>query len=501
MDGPRRAAEATGPGADATDNSGLAEVADALHRLGRLVAPARPVVGVCAIGLHAYWAQFPGLRERLLGYAHAVVDRLSAMAEVVDAGMVDTEGAGRQAGDQFARAGVDLTIVHAATYAASAQVLPVVQRAGAPVLVLNLQPAARLDYEHADTAEWLAHCSACCVPEIAGALARCGVPFRVVSGTLAGPHSEPAWAEIQGWCQAAGVRRSLRDARIGFLGHTYPGMLDMYTDFTQHHRLGLHVDVLEMEDLAAEVEAVRPDEAEAVLTLTHRMFQVDASVVPDELGWAARVAAGMERLVRAHELTGLAYYYRGRGPSEDLGAALILGGSLLTARGVPCAGEGDLKNCVAMMVLDRLACGGSYTEIYAMDLAEGFVLMGHDGPGHLAISRRRPVLRGLGLYHGKAGRGVSVEFSVRTGPVTILCLTQTADGRFRFIVAEGRSRPGPVLRIGNTNSRIHFPLEPADFMSAWCAHGPTHHVALAVGHVAGEIGKVGDILGIETVRV
>ncbi len=181
----------------AADGTGMGRVGAVLGALGRLAGPARPVVGVATVGLEAYWAQFPGLRERLLEYGRTVAARLSEVAEVVDTGMVDTPDAGRRAGERLARAGVDLTVIHVATYAASAQVVPLVQRAGAPVLVLNLQPAERLDYARADTAEWLANCSACCVPELSGALARCGIPFRVVSGTLRGPHaratSRTAW--------------------------------------------------------------------------------------------------------------------------------------------------------------------------------------------------------------------------------------------------------------------------------------------------------------------
>jgi L-arabinose isomerase len=154
-----------------------------------------------------------------------------------------------------------------------------------------------------------------------------------------------------------------------------------------------------------------------------------------------------------------------------------------------------------MMVLDRLGAGGSFTEFYAMDLAAGFMLMGHDGPGHLAISDRRPILRGLGLYHGKAGQGVSVEFNVKTGPVTILCCTQTPDGRLKFLAAEGDSLPGEILHIGNTNSRLRFALPPDEFVDRWCQEGPTHHVALGVGHRAQTIQKVGQILGLETVVV
>ncbi len=479
-----------------------ADILALLRSMGRLARPSRPTVGLATIGLAAYWPQFPGLRERLIGYAQTVITGLTQEADVVDAGMVDTPEGGREAGEELARRSVDLVVIHAATYATSSQVLPIVARTGAPVLVLNLQPTDRMDYATADTGEWLAQCSACCVPELAGALARSGIPFRVVSGTLQGPHAQRAWEEIHRWCRAAGVRRNLRDGRVGFLGHTYPGMLDMYSDFTQHHAVfGTHIELLEIDDLAAEVDAVTSEETNQVLALTRDMFEIEPSVESENLTWAARVAAGMERLVRGRDLSGLAYYYHGRGVTEDLGAALILGGSLLTARGVPCSGEGDLKNAMAMTILDRLSAGGSYTEIYAMDFAEDFVLMGHDGPGHLAICDRRPVLRGLGLYHGKAGRGVSVEFRVRTGPVTILGVTQTGDGRLKFIVAEGESMPGPTLRIGNTNSRVHFSLHPADFVDAWCAEGPTHHVALGVGHVADEVRKLGNLLGVETAWV
>jgi L-arabinose isomerase len=199
----------------------------------------------------------------------------------------------------------------------------------------------------------------------------------------------------------------------------------------------------------------------------------------------------------------LTYYYRGLDGNEfeTLGASLIVGNSLLTARGVPCAGEGDLKTCMGMYIMDRLGAGGSYTEFYAMDFKENFVLMGHDGPMHIAIAEGKPVLRGLGLFHGKRGYGLSVEAKVKFGPITILGTTQTADGRLKFLVAEGESIPGPTMKIGNTNSRLKFAQGPADFMDAWCAQGPTHHVALGIGHIRGKLEKIARLLGIELVTM
>ena len=459
-------------------------------------------VGVFGIGLAAYWPQFHGLKERLEGYRRSVESRLAACGvEVVSAGLVDSAPAAAQAGKLFAGAQVDLVVCYVGTYATSSQVLPVVQRSKTPVLVLNLQPVDALDYERADTGEWLANCSACSAPEIANALARARVPFHVVSGML---FEDPiAWGEIAEWCQAATVASALRTSRIGFLGHTYPGMLDLYSDFTMvSAQTGAHIEVLEMCDLARLVAAAADDEVAARLSLARRIFRLENAPAED-LEWAARVAAGLDRLVEKFDLDGLTYYYRGLEGNtyERLGAGLILGNSLLTARGIPASGEGDLKTCLAMMILDRLGAGGSFTEFYAMDFREGFVLMGHDGPAHLAIGAGQPVLRGLSLYHGKRGSGVSVEFHVKPGPVTLLGMTQTADGSLKMLTAQGESVPGPILKIGNTNSRLRFPLGPREFVNRWCQQGPTHHCALGVGHVAGPIAKLSELIGVPVVQV
>ncbi len=470
-----------------------------------------PKVGVFGIGLAAYWPQFEGLKERLEGYQRYVEGRMRELgAQVISAGLVDTPERARSAGDLLAREGVDMVFCYVGTYATSAQVLPVAQRAKAPMVVLNLQPTPALDYPRTDTKEWLANCSACCVPEIACAFARSGIPFRSVSGLLfeeQGEQGRRAWAEIREWLQAASVVRSLRNARIGFLGHTYPGMLDMYSDFTQHHaQLGVHIEVLEMCDLvdrvrkATEEEVARKKEEvlETFVLADPSADPIAAKIEPDDLEWACRVAVGLDQIADDFALDGLTYYYRGLANEyERVAAGMIVGLSLLTGQGIPCSGEGDLKNCIAMFIMDRLGVGGSYTEFYAMDFNENFVLMGHDGPGHIAISDQKPILRKLKLYHGKAGYGVSVEFKVKTGPVTILGVTQTMDGRLKMIAAEGESLPGPILEIGNTNSRIRFPLDPAAFIDAWCAHGPTHHCALGVGHQLSVLQKVADLLGLE----
>ena len=480
---------------------------------------AQAKIGVFGIGLAAYWSQFEGLKSRLEGYQREVENRLASFgAEIVSAGLVDSAPAAQAAGDLFARENVDLLVCYVGTYATSSQVLPSVQRRKAPVLVLNLQPSPALDYPNTGTGEWLANCCACCVPEISNAFARSHIQFNVVSGLLhpvegrAAKYYRQAWAEISAWVQAAAVVRQLHYSRIGFLGHTYPGMLDMYSDFTMHHaQLGTHIELLEMDDLHARLEAVTEEEVATKIAEIRATFEIAEAgrdkisqpVTADALGWSARVACALDRLVADFDLNGLTYYYRGLNgnANETLGAGLIVGNSLLTARGVPASGEGDLKTCLAMLMLDRLGAGGSFTEFYAMDFMEDFILMGHDGPGHIAIAQGKPLLRGLGLFHGKRGYGLSVEFKVKTGPVTILTLTQTAAGRLKLLVAEGEAISGPTMQIGNTNSRLKFGLDPATFMNRWAEAGPTHHCALGLGHQASKIEKLARLLNLELVVV
>ncbi len=471
-------------------------------------APAK--VGLFGIGLQTYWPQFDGLRERLEGYQARVREGLAARgAEVVDAGLVDTVEKARAAARRFKREDVELLFLYVSTYALSETVLPVVQKAGVPVVVLNLQPTAAIDYDAfnrmgdrvAMTGEWLANCQACSVPEIASVFVRAQIPFHQVTGTL---DDDEAWAALADWVDAARVARTMRQSRVGILGHYYSGMLDIYTDPTQQAvSFGSHVEHLEVDDLHDRREAVTEAEVERKTEQIRREFEVSDECTDAEVERAARTACALDRLVEDKKLGALAYYYEGSpgGVFEELIASVIVGNSLLTAHHVPVAGECDLKNVQAMKIMDAFSVGGSFTEFYAMDFNDDVLLMGHDGPGHIAIAEGKPRLKPLSVYHGKQGQGLSVEMSVKNGPVTVLAVVQTGDGRLKLLVAEGEAVAGPILEIGNTNSRYRFPIGVKAFVEGWSREGPSHHCAVGVGHIAAKVHKLGALLGMETVQV
>jgi L-arabinose isomerase len=468
-------------------------------------------VGLFAIGLEAYWPQFSGLRERLLGYTAQISRKLAGMGvAVVDLGLIDTPEKASEAGRAFRRADVDLIFLHASTYALSSTVLPVVRRAKVPVVILNLAPTPAIDYKSfnnlADrakmTAEWLAYCSACPVPEIANVFRRCGIPFFQVNGIL--DNDAVAWQDIAEWVEAARVAHSMEHNRMGLMGHYYGGMLDIYSDLTQQIAcFGGHVEIIEVEELAALRRSVTSEATQQRIREFQDHFEIQADCLPEEIERSARTSVALDQLVEIHGLGSMAYYHQGVGnpENEEVVSSIILGTSLLTSRGIPVAGEYEIKNVQAMKILDSFRAGGSFTEYYATDYEQDFLLMGHDGPGHIAIAQGKTKVRPLQLYHGKVGRGLSVEMSVRHGPITLLSVVQTAQGNLKFLCAHGESIPGPILELGNTNSRYRFSLGARGFLNDWNSQGPAHHCAVALGHIAEKLKKLAALLGIECVQV
>ncbi|WP_411557102.1 arabinose isomerase [Plantibacter sp. MPB07] len=476
----------------------MTHTAAAVHPLLTPKARRKPRIGLVAGGLGTYWPQFPELLPQLQASARYVSERFQQMdAEVVDVGFISDAQEGDAAAEQLRQGDCDLIVLFLTTYLTSSMVLPIAQRANTPVLVIDLQPTERMDHASFDTGAWLAYCGQCPVPEVGNVFCRAGIPFRSVSGWL---RQESAWDRISQWIRAAHVRAAIRHARHGLMGHVYPGMLDVSTDLTLlPTTFGSHVEVLEFDDLRVLVNEVTDAEVADRMALAREIFTLDDTVVEDDFAWGAKVSVGLDRLVDEFALDSLAYYHRGRDGEqhERLGAGMILGASLLTARGIPTTGEYELRTTVAQLATQVVGAGGSFCEIQALDFEDEVVEMGHDGPAHLAVSSRDPLLRGLGVYHGKRGWGVSVEFDVRHGPVTLLGLGQDRDGSLAFVASEGEVVPGPLLAIGNTTSRVDFGRDPGVWVDEWSATGIGHHWSLSLGHRAADYRAAASLLGID----
>ncbi|WP_299212702.1 L-fucose/L-arabinose isomerase family protein [uncultured Aquimarina sp.] len=467
-------------------------------------------VGLFGIGLDTYWDQFVGLQDRLLGYQKIIAKKIEDFkVEVVNQGMVDNPFKANEAAVRFNKENVDCIFLFISTYALSHNVLPVAQKTKVPLIVLNLQPVKAIDYQKFNaigdrgkmTGEWLAHCQSCVAPEIASVFNRANIKFHLISGYLTEAY---VWNEIEEFIKALEVVRIMNNNRVGILGHYYNGMLDVYSDLTQQAAtFGNHFEIIEFGTLKNIRDDVSENETLYKLKEFKEIFEVSSECDSKELKRAAKTSVALDKLVEKFKLGSLAYYYEGDGDPiyENIVTSLIPGFTLLTGKNVPVAGECEIKNVQAMKIMDVLGSGGSFSEFYALDFEEEVILLGHDGPAHFSIAEGKVGLVPLPVYHGKPGKGLSIQMKVANGPVTLLSVCQNGKGQAYLLTAEGESVAGPTLQIGNTNSRYKFPISVREFINTWSLAGPSHHCAIGMGHKASVIKKIADLLNIEYIKI
>lgn len=459
-----------------------------------------------------YFEQFPGLEENLRRYHRELLEKIQANnVEVVDFGFVDSSEKAFEVANEIQKISPDVCFCNMITYATSSVFAPIMKSVNAPMVLLALQPRSAMDYTKANTFMQLENDNICSVPEFTGVAIRFGKKIAdIIIGTLY--DDEEADKQIADWCDVAIVLHALKGARLGLMGHVLEAMYDMHCDPTAlSAAFGVHVPLIEIEDLVECYNEVTEEEIAAKVALINEEFEmpnpvsdpVTCKLTETDLLNSAKGAAALDRLVKKFNLNGMAYYYEGKEGSiqRKVATSLIVGNSILNAQGTPMCGEFDIKTNLAMYIMDQLDIGGSFAELHPFDFNDNTILIGHDGPHHIKIANGKPILRSLIKYHGKPGSGASVEFKLKEGPITMLGITQTHDGRFKFVIGEGYSKVGPIPPTGNTNTRGYFPPDTKDFIKRWCMEGPTHHYALGLGHKAETIKKIADSLGIESVIV
>lgn len=468
-------------------------------------------VGVVAVGHRIYWGQFDGLLDemnRKLDYLKVRLEK--EKLDVVSFGMVDNAETAYAAVETIKAANLDMLFVDMVTYATSATFGIICRELNIPIVLVALQPLDAMDYGRGTTYMQLCNDDFCSVPEFTGVALRLGKPIPpVVLGFEGDPIAD---AELMKWVSIARVLHDLKRARIGLMGHVLEAMLDMHTDPTAiTSAFGPHVVLVEPDDLLRQFRGVdskliKGKEKEILGffgTPNPESEPLTSKLTDKDLEVAARSALALDGLIAEKKLDGLAYYYEGEAGSDmrTVVTNLIVGNSLLTSAGFPMCGEFDIKTCIAMMIMDRLDIGGSFAEFHPVDFKRDSVLVGHDGPHHINIAGSKPVIRSLSKYHGKPGSGAGVEFQIREGPITMLSIGVNAQGKFKFIIAEGRSEKRPIPPTGNTNTHGVFEPDVRTFLKKWVAEAPTHHFALGVGHHAAELVEIAKILNIEYAMV
>ena len=473
---------------------------------GRMNMNKKTKIAVVPLGHYVYFQQFDGLREDLMKKTEEFARFLDETSEIIVTDYVDNVDKAFEVVQELKRKDVDGAFMLLTTYLPSAVAAPFAIYLDVPQILIAIQPLDHLDYTKCTTYMQLVNDDVCAMPEISGSYVRLGrkMPPCIVA---AASQEEEIAKQVHIWQKAIEAKSAFKYAKIGYLGHTYEGMYDMHTDPTAFSgTFGSHVKMLEMCELVKYAKETTEKDIDAKVEVVRETFSIqEPSIDPltdyvkeEDLRWSARMACALDRMVEENGLTALAYYYKGENNEyENVAASLIVGNTLLTTSGIPLAGEADLKTAATMLIMNRIGGGGSFAEIHPFDIENNCVLIGHDGPHNINISQGKPILRKLKKYHGKAGSGIGVEFSLKAGEITMLSMNYLPNGRFKLVAATGISHDGAIPQTGNTNTRVSFNMPVTEFLRRWCEAGPTHHLALGIGNLIPEIRCFARIMDME----
>jgi len=457
-------------------------------------------IGLISPGMYEYWSQMPGIKQEIEGYGKIIADRLGKFGEVYYTGVVDSVSLAREARDIFKKNGVDIMFIHCGTYAPSKLLLAAIYDLNIPFISLHLQPVRGFSKDSHPGCTMPKNTFSC-GGEVGNILTRAGACFDVIVGQL---NDNKVWKEIEEWCSSVYIKKALSYTNIAWIGNYLPGMCDIYTDMAKMiYTFGVNIEILEAANLAECVHSVTQEEVLKNFIYTKKTFTFIDDVEEEQLKWCNQVAVGLEKLVKKYDLSAIAFNINGYPGSfeEKIGYSMTLGGSLLSAKGIPCLAEGDILLTIPSLVMGYLSGGATQSEICLADYESNLNYVGHSGPGDFSVAQDDPCLRWLPFFHGKKGSGVSCEFSIKHGPVSLVSLVQTSESKYKILIAEGEVLPGQRLQNGSVNSRIKFSSGIEEFFSNWVKEGPSHHSTLCPGHYSSALSKFSKVFNIETKQV
>jgi len=468
-------------------------------------------IGIIGMGHFVYWPQFKGLKDELIKKQTDFKQYFSDNSDIIDLGYVDDIDSSFIALKKAEGSNLDALFIIMSTYITSAVVFPFAKYLKIPQILVGIQPLHHLDLSKTTTYTQLCNDDICSMPEFAGVYERlrAPMPFFLVDTANNTGNIKKRVSELEA---AINALAAFKYAKFGYLGHTYDGMYDMNTDPTAFaSTFGSHVKMLEMCELAEYVQSASNVEIVNKIEEIKSVFDIKEPsddpltdyVTDSSLEWSARTAVGLDKLIENNGLTALSYFYKGENNNlyERIASNLIIGNSLLTSKGIPLSGEADLKTAAAMLIMNKIGAGGSFAELHPFDITEDIVLIGHDGPHNINISDEKPILRKLKKFHGKPGSGISVEFKLKTGDISLLSCSVAADGNLKLIASSGKSIEGAIPQTGNTNTKCRFDIPVTEWIEKWCSAGPTHHLALGVGNHIKEIELFSKMSGINLIKV
>lgn len=435
--------------------------------------------------------------------AQKVADQIGAIlnkfADTVCPKLVENEAQAGAAAEMFNAAGVDLIIAVEVAYTKGLVPTRCFLNTTAPVVVWNTQQIEYLP-DDADFDLIMVNSGMCGVPEMTSALLRIGRPFWIVTSQMEDPAGQ---AKLAQYIQAAGILRRLKETRIAVVGHAFEGMTDLMVDqLSLHQFVGPVCWPVEPEKISQKAISIPQEEVAELVTRESSRYHVEMD--HELFSRSCRLALALEQVLREENFDGLASFDQIWLSDPRVGIIPSYGTGRLCELGLPAAPEADITTLTAMLILQQYTGKATLLENYVIDFKQKAMILSHDGHGNPAMAAKPAdvSVKHSIYYEGVNGFGAGFEFAYAPGPVTNLALVGLGGSRWRLIFSEGESiemKPRPVSAPQMLFKPSHLAIE--DWCNSWCMAGAPHHMALAYGHLSGQLKLLAEMAHLDFVEV
>ncbi len=317
------------------------------------------------------------------------------------------------------------------------------------------------------------------------------------------PGTEKAVALLKQAIRVARAMKALQRMRIGLIGGRVPGFYtSCCSEMLLRRKLGPEVKIITQHELFTTAEQLTPEEVQAA----EDTILSDAPCHPTDgpregqLEKSARLFGAVKKLKEKFLVDTFAMRCWPEVILNDLyGIAVCSTIGHLTNHGFLTACEGDVYGAVMMRIGQIIS--DDYPFFCDLIVAEGeYGVAWHCGaaPCKLCKPGFQPELRCSATVEGGGVKGVTNEFPLKPGRVTLARLGETRDGEgFRMLIATGTGLDTDLFVRGNP-LKIKFDAGCDAIRNEVINNGWEHHYALMYGDQADALADLCRNMDIET---
>ncbi|MCY0879237.1 MAG: hypothetical protein OWU84_09885 [Firmicutes bacterium] len=307
----------------------------------------------------------------------------------------------------------------------------------------------------------------------------------------ADPKTDAARRELESQLRVLETVQALASTVLGVIGQRpsgyYPSDFDELQLLSQ---FGLRVKRIPLERAFEYGQQVSDDAVQAGVAEVRRLLANSDAVDSQQIVQSVRAEGGLRALMRDEGIQALCVECWPQ-YMVDYGGAVCWANSRLIDDGIMAGCEADVHGTITMLIQKHL----SGTSPFFGDLVhlahDDRLVFWHCGAAPLSLAGEPQ----RASVHPNRKVGLTVDFALKSGPVTVLRLHRDVSGQYSLMAIPGEALDDPLYFSGNTVA-VRPRSDAKQVLAELLRDGAEHHFAVGYGVELGDVERLANRLNI-----